>query len=356
MGRDVVKIIDFFKGKRVFITGHSGFKGSWLCHILKYAGSEITGFSLEPYSSPNLFETAEVATGIHSIIGDITDFDVLKKAFDDASPDYVIHLAAQPLVKTSYKDPLSTYRTNVMGTVNILECIRINGNVKSFLNVTTDKVYLNKEWAWGYRENDELNGHDPYSNSKSCSELVTSSYKKSFFFDTDRTCISTVRSGNVIGGGDFSEHRIIPDCFRAAIDGRDIIIRNPHSIRPYQHVLESLFAYLAVLKGQVENHGLAGSYNIGPLFSDCITTGKIAELFCASWGSGQNYIIQPETGAPHEADFLRLDTSLIYDMFGIKPKWDISTAISNTVEWYKIFISGGDIKGCMDNQIRRYIK
>ena len=242
-------IFDFYKGKRVFLTGHTGFKGSWMCKILANAGAIVTGYSLEAPTEPSLFKIANIEGDVHSVIGDIRDMAALKKAFDEAQPEIVLHLAAQPIVRDSYKDPAYTYETNVMGTVNILECVRQTNCVKSFLNVTTDKVYLNKEWNWGYRENEELDGYDPYSNSKSCSELVTHSYKRSFFTDNNGLPIipiSTARAGNVIGGGDFANDRIIPDCIRAAAKHDDIVVRNPYSTRPYQHVLEPLYAYLVI--------------------------------------------------------------------------------------------------------------
>lgn len=244
--------LDFYKGKKVFVTGHTGFKGSWLCKMLVNAGAIVTGYSLNPPTSPSLYEIAGIEQDVHSVIGDIRDFKTLKAAFDEAQPEIVLHLAAQPIVRDSYKNPAYTYETNVMGTVNILECVRNSSCVKSFLNVTTDKVYLNKEWAWGYRENEELDGYDPYSNSKSCSELVTHSYKNSFFND-DHVAISTARAGNVIGGGDFANDRIIPDCIRAAIKHEDIVVRNPFSTRPYQHVLEPLYAYLMIAAMQYQD-------------------------------------------------------------------------------------------------------
>lgn len=218
--------LSFYRGKRVFVTGHTGFKGSWLCRMLVNAGAEVTGYSLNPPTTPSLFEIAVIEKDIHSVIGDIRDYKKLFAAVAEAKPEIVLHLAAQPIVRDSYKDPAYTYETNVMGTVNILECVRNSDTVRSFLNVTTDKVYLNKEWAWGYRENEELDGYDPYSNSKSCSELVTHSYKNSFFAD-GKVAISTARAGNVIGGGDFANDRIIPDCIRAAEKKEDIIVRNP---------------------------------------------------------------------------------------------------------------------------------
>ena len=235
------EILSFFRGKKVFITGHTGFKGSWLCRMLKNVGAQVTGYALQPAGEPTLFTIAGIEEGMRSVTGDVRDCQQLKKAFDEAQPEIVLHLAAQPIVREGYRNPAYTYETNVMGTVNILECVRNSPCVRSFLNVTTDKVYQNKEWIWGYRENEELDGYDPYSNSKSCSELVTRSYKRSFFSGADHAVsVSTARAGNVIGGGDFAENRLIPDCVRAAVKGRDIVIRNPYSTRPYQHVLEPL--------------------------------------------------------------------------------------------------------------------
>ena len=254
--------LDFYKGKKVLVTGHTGFKGSWLSKILVLAGAEVTGYSLEPPTNPNLFDMAGLDGKINSVIGDIRDFDKLKKVFDDFKPEIVFHLAAQPIVITSYEQPKYTYETNVMGTVNIMECVRLSDSVKSVLNVTTDKVYKNNEWCWGYRECEPLDGYDPYSNSKSCSELVTHSYKASFFDKTD-IAVSTARAGNVIGGGDFADNRIIPDCVRASIAKKPIIVRNPNSTRPYQHVLEPLNAYLMIAEAQYNDKSLQGYYNVG---------------------------------------------------------------------------------------------
>ncbi|MEG2679546.1 MAG: CDP-glucose 4,6-dehydratase, partial [Oscillospiraceae bacterium] len=296
--------LKFYKGKRVFITGHTGFKGAWLCRMLADAGAVVTGYALEPPTQPNLFSLAGLERKMTSVIGDVRDFAVLKAAFDAAKPEIVLHLAAQPIVRTSYEQPAYTYETNVMGTVNILECVRQNDCVKSFLNVTTDKVYENKEWAWGYRENEPLDGYDPYSNSKSCSELVTHSYASSFFAD-GRTAISTARAGNVIGGGDFARDRIIPDCVRAAQAAEPIIVRNPHSTRPYQHVLEPLAAYLMIAQRQYEDGSYAGWYNVGPDECDCVTTGALVDLFCEKWGGGVSWEDRSEKNAPHEANFLK---------------------------------------------------
>lgn len=345
--------ISFYKGKKIFVTGHTGFKGSWLCRMLMNAGAQVTGYSLNPPTTPSLFEVADIARDIHSVIGDIRDLPALKAAFDEAQPEIVLHLAAQPIVRDSYKAPVYTYETNVMGTVNILECVRQSTCVRSFLNVTTDKVYLNKEWAWGYRENEELDGYDPYSNSKSCSELVTHSYKNSFFTD-NRVAISTARAGNVIGGGDFANDRIIPDCIRAAMKGENIIVRNPFSTRPYQHVLEPLYAYLMIAAKQCENFQYAGYYNVGPDDVDCFQTGALVDLFVSKWGEGLKWIDRFD-GGPHEANFLKLDCSKLKAIFGWKPRWNLDTAIEMVVEWTKCWRADGDIRACMDKQIAEFL-
>lgn len=344
---------DFYRGKRVFVTGHTGFKGTWLCRILVQAGAEVTGYSLPAPTNPNLFELAGLEGKMTSVIGDIRDLGKLKAAFEAAQPEIVLHLAAQPIVRDSYKDPAYTYETNVMGTVNILECVRSSKSVKSFLNVTTDKVYHNNEWEWGYRENEPLDGFDPYSNSKSCSELVTHSYLNSFFAD-GHVAISTARAGNVIGGGDFANDRIVPDCVRAMKDGRDILVRNPHSTRPYQHVLEPLFAYLMIAQRQYKDGAYAGWYNVGPDECDCVTTGELVDLFCTAWGDGAKWVNQAEANAPHEANFLKLDCSKIKRTFSWQPRWHIAQAIGKTVEWSRVWLAGGDIPAEMDRQIKEY--
>ena len=326
--------LSFYKGKKVLVTGHTGFKGTWLCRILINAGAQVTGYSLNPPTEPNLFSMADVESRMNSVIGDIRDLDHLKKVFEQTQPEIVLHLAAQPIVRDSYKDPVYTYETNVMGTVNICECVRLNPCVKSFLNVTTDKVYKNNEWEWGYRENEPLDGFDPYSNSKSCSELVTHSYINSFF-DNMNLAVSTARAGNVIGGGDFANDRIVPDCVRAAIEGKDIIVRNPHSTRPYQHVLEPLAAYLIIAQKQFEDKKYAGFYNVGPDETDCVTTGNLVDTFCAKWGEGIKWIDRYD-GGPHEANFLKLDCSKLKTTFGWKPRWNFDNANEKSVEWSKV--------------------
>ncbi len=345
--------LSFFKGKKILVTGHTGFKGSWMCEALIKAGALVTGYSLEPPTTPSLFELAGLADRMDSRIADIRDMDALKAVFDQVKPEFVIHLAAQPIVRDSYKDPVYTYETNVMGTVNICECVRQCDSVKSFLNVTTDKVYENKEWEWGYRENEPLDGYDPYSNSKSCSELVTHSYKNSFFNDMD-VAVSTARAGNVIGGGDFANDRIIPDCVRAIEAKKDIIIRNPHSTRPYQHVLEPVMAYLMIVKEQYEDKNKQGYYNVGPDEVDCVTTGDLVDMFTGIWGDGVGWVNQSD-GGPHEASFLKLDCSKLKRIFDWKTTWSVRDALEKTVEWTKVYVENGDIVAVMDKQIDEFL-
>lgn len=348
------KMLEWYKGKKILVTGHTGFKGSWLCRILVNAGADVTGYSLEAPTDPNLFGLCEVEDKINSIIGDVRDLEHMKNVFDKVQPEIVLHLAAQPIVRDSYKDPVYTYETNVMGTVNICECVRLNPCVKSFLNVTTDKVYQNNEWAWGYRENEPLDGFDPYSNSKSCSELVTHSYINSFFNNMEVN-VSTARAGNVIGGGDFANDRIIPDCVRAAGAKKDIVVRNPFSTRPYQHVLEPLAMYLMIAQKQYEDAKYAGFYNVGPDDCDCVTTGQLVDLFCEKWGEGLTWVNRYD-GGPHEANFLKLDCSKIKSVFGWRPRWGVAEAIEKTIEWSKIYYANGDISACMDKQIKEFFK
>lgn len=346
--------LSFYRGKHVFVTGHTGFKGSWLCRVLAGAGAEVTGYGLGAPTHPSLFALADIGSQVHSVIGDIRDMAQLKAAFDAARPEIVLHLAAQPLVRESYARPAYTYETNVMGTVNILECVRQSTSVRSFLNVTTDKVYHNNEWEWGYRESEPLDGFDPYSNSKSCSELVTHSYKNCFFAD-GHVAISTARAGNVIGGGDFAADRIIPDCVRAAMAGEPIRVRNPHSIRPYQHVLEPLFAYLLIAQRQYEDGQYADWYNVGPDERDCITTGELVKAFCTFWGNGLDWQDQSEPNAPHEANFLKLDCSHIKERLGWRPTWDIGEALMETVAFARVMQQGADIGAEMDKEIKRFM-
>lgn len=351
--------LEFYRNKRILITGHTGFKGAWMCKLLLEAGAELSGYALEAPTNPNLFQLCGLKSKMNSILGDIRDLPHLKKVFDEVQPEIVIHMAAQPIVRDSYKKPVYTYEVNVMGTVNLLECVRTSETVKSFLNVTTDKVYLNKEWLWGYRENEELNGYDPYSNSKSCSELVTSSYKKSFFRDRN-TAISTARAGNVIGGGDFANDRIIPDCIRAVAKNKDIIVRNPYSVRPYEHVLEPVAAYLMIAKGQYEDkEKYEGNYNVGPDEADCWATGDLVSLFCDKWKKATgNTVIWKNSydGGPHEANYLKLDCSKMKQIFGWAPRWNVETAMEKIVEWSIVYLNNGNLDKCMERQIREFIR
>lgn len=346
---------NFFKGKNVLITGHTGFKGSWLSEILVNWGANVFGYSLKPPTEPNLFSLLELNEKIDSYIGDIRDLKNLKKVFYEVKPEIVIHMAAQPLVRESYYNPHYTYETNVMGTVNICECVRNTHYVKSFLNVTTDKVYENKEKKDGYTENEKLNGFDPYSNSKSCSDLITQSYNNSFFKKMN-IATSTARAGNVIGGGDFAKDRIIPDCVRSALEDTDIIIRNPYSIRPYQHVLEPLNIYLKIVEKQYYDMNYSGYYNVGPDEEDCVTTGYLATLFCEKWGDNLKWIDKSEIDAPHESNFLKLNSDKIKKTFNWNPKWNIEKAIEKTVEWTKVYKDNEDIVDCVDSQIKEFYK
>ena len=373
----------FYKGKRVLVTGHTGFKGSWMTSVLLMAGAQITGYALTPPTNPSLFEllglNGEDGTAIRpfdecdgvltNIYADIRDLDKLKETFAKAQPEIVIHMAAQPIVRTLYKDPVCTYETNVMGTVNVLECCRLTDSVKSVINVTTDKVYRNKEREEGYREEEELCGYDPYSNSKSCSELVTDSYRNSFFKEKG-VPVTTMRAGNVIGGGDFATDRIIPDCVRAAIAGEDIIVRNPYSIRPYQHVLEPVICYLRVAAEQYGNPSIEGCYNIGPDDRDAVTTAQIATMFCDSWNAlntdnndnGQKSTnekltwINKSDDGPHEANYLKLDCSKIRRELAWSPVWNIKKAMEKLAEWYCTYSCCCEVKAITIDQIREYIK
>lgn len=347
---------DFYKGKKILITGHTGFKGAWLCRVLLELGAEVTGYALEPPTKPNLFELTGLESHMRSVKGDIRDIECLKRTFREIRPEIVIHMAAQPLVRESYRNPVYTYEVNVMGTVNILECLRLTDSVRSFVNVTTDKVYKNREWEWGYRENEELNGYDPYSNSKSCSELVTESYKNSFL--ADKMAASTARAGNVIGGGDFAENRILPDCLRAVQAGADIFVRNPYSVRPYQHVLEPVFAYLLIAEKQYQNKRYAGNYNIGPDMENCLATKELVEEFCICWqevsGKEVHWRKEMSEDSLHEAGCLKLDCSRMKEVFGWKPVWGKRKMLEKTVEWMYAYICGKDIGAVMEEQIKEY--
>ncbi len=347
--------LEFYRGKKILVTGHTGFKGTWLCKMLVNAGAIVIGYSLEAPTEPNLFSLSKIENNITSIIGDIRDFNKLKEVFDTYNPELVIHLAAQPIVRDSYERPLYTYETNVLGTVNVLECIRLTNSVQSFLNVTTDKVYLNNDIPnHSFKEDEMLDGYDPYSNSKSCSELVTHSYKKSFF-QNQRCAISTARAGNVIGGGDFAKDRIIPDCVRAIETKNNIVVRNPYSTRPYQHVLEPLYIYLEILEKQYKDKSKEGYYNVGPDDCDCVNTGELVTMFCKSWGNNLNWVNKYD-GGPHEASFLKLDNNKIKKVFDWTPKWHINEAVEKIVEWTKVYLNNkDDIPSIMDKQIKEFL-
>ncbi|SDA65401.1 CDP-glucose 4,6-dehydratase [Lachnospiraceae bacterium G11] len=353
--------IKFYRNKRVFISGNTGFKGSWMCEVLLNAGAKVYGYALKP-EEESLWNILGLERKTETCYGDVRDAKTLIEFVQKVQPEIVIHMAAQPLVRLSYEEPAYTYETNVMGTVNILEAVRKTKSVKSFVNVTTDKVYKNKEWEWGYREDEELNGYDPYSNSKSCSELVTSSYKNSFFNPETggrKVAITTCRAGNVIGGGDFAKDRIIPDCIRAAYKKEDIIVRNPYSTRPYQHVLEPVVAYLMIAKEQYEDINKAGNYNIGPNETDCYSTGDIVDAFCNEWtkqtGESVKWINKND-GGPHEANFLKLDCSRVKKTFGWQPVWTVKEAMGEIVEWHKAYQDKKDMESVTLGQIRKYIK
>lgn len=352
---------NFYKGKRILITGNTGFKGSWMSRLLLELGADVTGYALEPPTEPSVFRICGLEKEMKTVMGDIRDLETLQRTVKEVKPELMIHMAAQPIVRESYQNPVYTYDVNVMGTVHVLECVRTNECIRSFLNVTTDKVYQNREWEWGYREIERLNGYDPYSNSKSCSELVTDSYRCSFFGKEGerKVSISTARAGNVIGGGDFAADRIVPDCVRAAIAGKTIEVRNPNSVRPYQHVLEPVAVYLMILQRQWENPALAGSYNVGPDENDCLTTGCLAEEFCREWNAYTGQEVSWDSvrkDGPHEANYLKLDCSKLKHTFGWKPVWNVEEALGKTVEWYACYQKGGNVAACTVEQIEEFLK
>lgn len=347
----------FYNGKRVLVTGHTGFKGTWLCKVLSMMGAKVYGYALEADTDPSIFKILGGQRWVDSTIGDVRDFERMKRCIDNAAPEYIFHLAAQPIVRESYRIPRETYETNVMGTVNILECIRHTRGVRGFLNITTDKVYENDDTNdHPFTEAEKLDGYDPYSNSKSCSELVTHSYKRSFFSGEGSVAISTARAGNVIGGGDFSADRIIPDCVRDTIKGSCIRIRNVSSIRPYQHVLEPISVYLLIMMMQDKDKRFAGYYNVGPDEGDCITTGNLASMFVDRWGKDARWEKIEEIGASHEASFLKLDCTKLKKTFGWRPVWDINDAVKETVEWYKVWQRGDECNTVTERQICDFFK
>jgi CDP-glucose 4,6-dehydratase len=342
----------FWAGKRVFLTGHTGFKGGWASIWLTSLGAEVHGFALEPPTSPSLFVAAAIDKIVHSTIGDIRDGSSLRKAIAEAKPDIVVHMAAQPLVRLSYRDPVETYSTNVMGTVQLLEAVRTIGGIRAVVNVTTDKCYENREWPWGYREDEAMGGHDPYSSSKGCSELVTSAYRRSFF--KEGTLIASARAGNVIGGGDWADDRLVPDILRAFGAGKDVVIRNPKAVRPWQHVLEPICGYLTLAERLYGgDRACADAWNFGPVDADARTVESIVGEMAALWGGGTMW--RPDSADnPHEAHYLKLDISKAKARLGWTPRWSLSQALTHTVLWHKAWHAGHDMQGICGNQITLY--
>jgi CDP-glucose 4,6-dehydratase len=352
----------FWNGKKVFLTGHTGFKGSWLCIWLSSLGAHVTGYALDPPTTPSLFELAGVDKLVDSRIADVRDLDRLTSSIREVQPEIVIHMAAQPLVRDSYNIPVETYSTNVMGTVHLLEAVRQCHSVKAVVNVTTDKCYENREWVWGYRENEPMGGFDPYSNSKGCSELVTAAYRNSFFNPQHLSvstpqhgaAIATARAGNVIGGGDWATDRLIPDIIRSLIAQEPVRIRNPNAIRPWQHVLEPLSGYLRLAQC-LHEHGskYAEGWNFGPRDEDARPVGWIVDRMCSLWGNNARYVID-SGDHPHEAHYLKLDCSKAGMQLGWQPRWDLSRALTSILEWVRIYSSGGDMHNCCLKQIESY--
>jgi CDP-glucose 4,6-dehydratase len=348
----------FWQGKRVFLTGHTGFKGSWLALWLQQLGAQVTGFSLQPPTDPSLFEAAQVAKGMVSLVGDIRDLDSLQTAMAKAQPDIVLHLAAQPLVRYSYQNPVETYSTNVMGTVHFLEAVRHVPSVRAAVVITSDKCYENREWVWGYRENEAMGGHDPYSNSKGCAELVTAAYRSSYFspetYGDHGVALASVRAGNVIGGGDWALDRLIPDMIKAFHQGQPVLIRNPHSIRPWQHVLEPLGGYL-LLAENLWHSGpeFVGGWNFGPRDEDAKPVSWIVDRLTSLWGNGAAW--QLDGGQhPHEAHYLKLDCSKAKARLGWEPCLTLADTLEWIVEFYQGYYNGASAREIADNQIRRY--
>ena len=348
----------FWAGKRVFLTGHTGFKGSWLSLWLQSMGANVTGFALLPPTTPSLFEVAHVADGMQSIMGDVRDLVSLQKAMDDAKPEVVIHMAAQALVRHSYDNPVETYSTNVMGTVHLLEAVRGTPSVKAVVNVTSDKCYENREWVWGYRENEPMGGFDPYSNSKGCAELVTSAYRNSYFhpekYKEHGVAIATGRAGNVIGGGDWARDRLIPDTMRAIVQGKPVGIRNPHSVRPWQHVLEPLSGYLLLAQRLHEDGpAFAEGWNFGPNDDDSKPVQWIVDGLTRAWGEGASWKLDGGDH-PHEAHYLKLDCSKAKTRLPWQPRWSLATAIDQICVWHKAHIAAADMQAMCLHQIKQY--
>lgn len=345
---------DFWRGRRVFLTGHTGFKGSWLSLWLQAMGAQLTGFALAPPTTPALFAEARVGVGMSSKIGDLRDFEAVRIAFEAARPEIVIHMAAQPLVRYSYQAPLETYAINVMGTVHLLEAVRQIGGVRAMVNVTTDKCYENREWVWGYREDEAMGGHDPYSSSKGCAELVTSAYRRSFF-SANGVALASARAGNVIGGGDWAMNRLIPDILRAFEMGKPVIIRNPHSTRPWQHVLEPLSGYLILAERlYTEGHVVAEGWNFGPCDEDTKPVSWIVDRMIAAWGRGAAWESDGTTCQPHEANMLKLDISKARSRLDWQPRWDIGEALLRSVRWHQAWLAGRDMRAYSLEEIEHH--
>jgi CDP-glucose 4,6-dehydratase len=356
----VMKGSTFWRGRRVFMTGHTGFKGSWLCEWLLSMGAEIQGYSLAPVSKPNLFDMSVLEKRMGHALGDIRDLKNLTSSMKAFKPEVLMHLAAQPIVRDSYKDPIGTYQTNVIGTANVLEAARSCPELRSILVITTDKVYENREWVWGYRENEAFGGYDPYSSSKACAEIVTASYRNSFFNPAEygrshHVAIATVRAGNVIGGGDWASDRLVPDCLRAFGRGEKVRIRNPGSTRPWQHVLDPLSAYIKLAERLYYGIEYAEGWNVGPSDTDSKPVEWIVQRMCDLWGAGADYSVD-EGSHPHEANFLKLDCSKIRARLGWEPRWDLATALEKTVAWEKARLSGESAAGLCARQIVEYIE
>ena len=348
----------FWKGKKVFVTGHTGFKGSWLCMFLHQLEAEVHGYALEPPTQPSLYKLCNLDEWVHSTIADIRDLPTLQAALHKASPDIVIHMAAQPLVRQSYADPVETYTINIVGTINLLEAIRKTPSVKAVVNVTTDKCYENKEWHWGYREDEPLGGYDPYSSSKACSEIVTAAYRRSFFSDKEKpnVAIATARAGNVIGGGDWATDRLIPDFIRAILQHETVIIRNPQSIRPWQHVLEPLSGYLLLAEKLFrEGNNFASSWNFGPEDQDARTVEWIVQYLCNLWGKDANYKISTAP-QPHEATYLKLDCSKAKALLGWYPQWKLEKTLKSITDFYQAYAQQADLRQICLDQVKEYLK
>lgn len=351
--------VAFWQGKRVLLTGHTGFKGSWLSLWLQSMGAQVVGYSLTPPTNPSLFEVADIAEGMTSIIGDIRDIAHLKAVFAEHQPEIVIHMAAQPLVRYSYIEPVETYSTNVMGVVNLLEAVRSTKSVKAVVNVTTDKCYENREWAWGYRENEAMGGYDPYSSSKGCAELVTAAYRNSYFhpekYSEHGVAIASGRAGNVIGGGDWADDRLIPDIMSAISENRPVHIRNPHAIRPWQHVLEPLSGYLVLAQKLYEEGALyAEGWNFGPNDEDAKPVQWIVEKLTSAWGEGAHWVLDAGEH-PHEAHYLKLDCSKAKGRLDWHPRWRLGEALIEIADWHRAYRNGKNMRELTLRQINAYM-